>query len=213
MSEHTTEQSTQEIPYGYCQCGCGQLAPISTFNNATRGYVKGEPCRYICGHHQRGRHLVMPSRPLEERFWEKVDRRGPDECWEWQANRTKSGYGAFQIGNRPHRASRVAYELTYGPIPEDMSVCHSCDNRACCNPAHLWIGTNKDNMMDMHAKGRANRPNGEKHHKAKFTNAQVREMRAQFFSGNYTYKEFGQMHDIDRVSMKNILTGVTYKNA
>ncbi len=95
-------------------------------------------------------------RPIAERFWEKVDRRGPDECWPWLAcvRREDEGYGAFGIDNRHHPAHRVAYELTIGPIPAGMVACHTCDNPRCCNPAHVFLGTNRDNDADRVAKGR-----------------------------------------------------------
>lgn len=83
-------------------------------------------------------------------FWAKVDRRGPDECWEWTTGRERYGYGHSVLGT----ASRVAWELTNGPIPDGQRVLHSCDNPPCCNPRHLFLGTQLDNVRDMMAKGR-----------------------------------------------------------
>ncbi len=94
------------------------------------------------------------SGAIAARFWPKVDRSGP-ACWPWIGARNPGGYGNFGIGYRTHRASRVAYELTFGPIPAGMFVCHSCDNPPCCNPEHLFLGTNADNLRDMATKGRA----------------------------------------------------------
>lgn len=96
------------------------------------------------------------SRPLEERFWEKVDKRGPDECWPWNASRDKNGYGHFGIGNgRTTRAHRVSWQLANSSeIPAAMLACHTCDNPPCVNPAHIFIGTMADNLQDASAKGR-----------------------------------------------------------
>jgi hypothetical protein len=85
---------------------------------------------------------------VEERFWAKVDRRGPDECWPWLAYLNENGYGIFNgPGTRGgvFKAHRFAYELTIGPIPNDRTIDHECRNRRCCNPSHLRIATAKEN--------------------------------------------------------------------
>ena len=100
-------------------------------------------------------------RPLAERFWENVDRSaGPDGCWPWIKARMPSGYGMIGIGRRPALTHRVAWELAHAH-PGDAHVLHRCDNPPCCNPAHLFLGTNSDNIADRVEKGRS--PTGEDH--------------------------------------------------
>jgi hypothetical protein len=91
----------------------------------------------------------------EERFWSKVDKRGPDDCWEWTGGKLR-GYGIFSAAHgHSVRANRFAWETSFGPIPKGKRVCHTCDNPPCCNPAHLFCGTQKDNVDDMFRKGRS----------------------------------------------------------
>jgi hypothetical protein len=118
---------------------------------------------------------------IEERFWEKVDRRSADECWEWMAALHSTGYGVIGRGGRKDgivRAHRLSWEIHFGPVPDGLFVLHRCDNRPCVNPRHLFVGTNQDNVDDMHAKGRDTR--GEKCPWAKLTAEQVDAIRSEY---------------------------------
>lgn len=95
----------------------------------------------------------------EERFWSKVDKSG--DCWLWTSPKNKQGYGVFSRNGTMTLAHRVADELSNGPIPDGMFVCHRCDVPACVNPEHLFHGSHADNMADRNAKGRQARPRGE----------------------------------------------------
>ena len=146
---------------------------------------------------------------IRERFWAKVDVRGPNECWLWEANKNKQGYGRFWDGHRKRRSHRVAYNLCFGPIPDGMLVCHRCDNPSCVNPAHLFLGTHADNMADAAEKGRLF--HGEQHYRAKLTAEDVQCIK-QLFGEGMDQKEIGRQHGVHRSTIGAILSGRTWKH-
>ncbi len=118
---------------------------------------------------------------LAERFWSKVDIRGPDECWVYTAGLYPNGYGHFWIDGGNRGAHRVAFFLTHGYWPK---VCrHTCDNPPCCNPRHLKDGTVLDNVRDKIDKGRLFVADGERHYMAKFNDDLVNLVRSLVESG------------------------------
>lgn len=96
----------------------------------------------------------MRRKNIKEDVWNGINKRGKNDCWEWFKSKFSNGYGSMRLDGRRAMPHRVIYELTYGSIPNKLCVLHSCDNRTCCNPDHLWLGTQADNMHDMKKKGR-----------------------------------------------------------
>lgn len=102
----------------------------------------------------------------------------PNGCWNWTRRIGRGGYGNASYRGKNVQAHRLAWSLFRGPIPEGMLVCHSCDNRRCVNPAHLWLGTQKDNLGDRDAKGRSNYQRGARNGAAKLDESAVLAIRA-----------------------------------
>jgi hypothetical protein len=130
---------------------------------------------------------------LATRFWEKVRVAGPDECWEWQAGQYRCGYGCLRVDSKRSMvgAHRVSWLLHFGPIPDRVKVCHHCDNRLCVNPAHLFLGTQADNVRDMVEKQRGPDRHGERNGRAKLTAGDVRFIRSSADSGVQLARRFG----------------------
>jgi len=187
----------QKIPPGLCQCGCGRETKIVQETNRPRGWIKGEYCRYITGHNRRC--------PLPTQFWRDVTVGEPVQCWLWQGVYDRKGYGTIRRNGHHLGAHRVAYALMVGPIPDGLCVCHTCDTPHCCNPAHLFLGTQADNMRDCKQKGRNHIPCGSLSPSAKLTEHKVLQIRAEYQPGKITYAGLGKKYHVSKGCIGNII--------
>lgn len=158
---------------------------------------------------------------VAERLWAKVDK--TETCWLWIGCRNVSGYGHFSIRRRAFPAHRIAYELTFGPIPDGLDVCHHCDNPPCVRPDHLFLGTRADNLNDMYRKGRrsagerhsaalrAALPRGSQHHHHKLTDDQVRIIKAESVAG-VTRAALAKRFGVDRSAIVKVARGLAWKH-
>ena len=155
-----------------------------------------------------------------EEFWQNVAR-GPG-CWPWKRGKDRRGYGRVRFHGRRELAHRVAWMLTFGPIPPRQNVLHSCDNPPCCRPTHFFLGTQKDNMADAARKGRTatgdrngsrlhsdHVARGERQRSAKLTSDAVREIRRRAARGE-TQTSLGREFGINRYTIRSVVHRETW---
>ena len=150
---------------------------------------------------------------IDTTFWEKVEVRGPDECWTWQAASTTRGYGIYtrgKLGKRRVYAHRYVYEMLVGPILDGMFCMHKCDNPSCVNPKHLTVGTCSDNLRDMVMKGRSSR--GEKRWCAKLTEDDVRAIRARYATGKVSTYRLADEYGASQSAIQLVVHHKTWKH-
>lgn len=156
---------------------------------------------------EHARSMVQSGATLDERLrhhgWDVSE----SDCWVWRGSLNGNGYGQLAVGsNRPHIASRVAYEAWVGPIVDDEVVCHRCDNPPCINPDHLFVGDRAANNRDMADKGRS--ANGELRKTTfRLTDVQVGEIRAKYASGGIIQRELAHEYGVSQQLVSHLIRG------
>ncbi len=155
-------------------------------------------------------------------FWEKIDIKGDDDCWEWTAYKNKNGYGTLNINKKTYMSHRISWIIENGEIQKDnsyhgMCVCHKCDNPGCQNPKHLFLGTHKDNMDDKVNKNRQGKGidlscPGEKHGMHKLTEQEVLEIRQKYIPRIYTQKQLAEEYGVSQCEISKILNDKIWKH-
>ena len=125
------------------------------------------------------------------------------QCWVWNGAREEKGYGKTKIAGKQVAVHRAVYELLVGPISPGMSCCHRCDNPSCCNPDHLFLGTQRDNTDDMLAKNRQH---------SKLNPEQVREIRKIYKHGGITQKQLAEQYNVSKYTINDLILNKTWKH-
>lgn len=149
----------------------------------------------------------MLTKSQYTRFMSKIEII-PNSCWLWTGGTTTEGYGQFTIGYKRHRAHRVAYARWKMLFPEELYVCHACDNRVCVNPAHLFLGTAADNIADRDAKGR--QAVGEANGRAVLTEEQVLAIRAEYAAGDTSQRALGRKYGVEKTAIRRAVHRATW---
>lgn len=158
--------------------------------------------------------MLLYVKPIEERYWAKVNK--TPGCWYWLAATSANGYGYFSVNGKLQQAHRFSWELHNGLIPRGEGyhgacVLHSCDNRACVNPDHLVLGTQKNNMRDCVNKGRQTKLPGQNHGMSKLTEAQVLHIRSRTLSGENQAKLVKEFK-VSKASISKIINRKYWKH-
>lgn len=171
---------------------------------------------YCCKHYQRMKKFGDPNAVIQiqgddaARFASYINRQEDADCWPWKGSITSSGYGRFGLGKKTVRAHRYAYEQAHGEISAGLFVCHLCDNPACVNPRHLWLGTPKDNVRDMLDKGRCCAPRGVTHYKSKLNNEAVKVIR--HFASTTPAKTLADAYRVSHATIRDVIKQNTWRH-
>ena len=148
-------------------------------------------------------------RPFRERFEKKIG--NMDDCWEWIGGLSQFGYGHFFMRGKLEQAHRASWKIYKGKIPKGLCVCHTCDNRKCVNPKHLWLGTRNDNIQDMIKKGRATKADPEDNGSAILNWELVNKIRQIRREKRIYYKDLAVMFNVHYATIKRIILNKSWK--
>jgi hypothetical protein len=153
----------------------------------------------------------MRSKFDVERFWSRVAVTESNRCWPWTGGKNNHGYGTFRMGGKNIAASRAAFFMRYDKWPEN-EACHTCDNRMCCNPDHIYDGTHAENMRDMKDRKRQNPCAGSAHPLSKLTESKVAKIRSEYKEGNISIYALAKKNGVSFSTIQRVVAGKTWNH-
>ena len=184
-----------------CKCDCGGEKIVNESS-----LYGGHTISCGCFHHLKDSDYNEKTKlRIKENI--KIDKNG---CWIWQGSKHRQGYGNIAYRNKPMLAHRISWIIFKGEIPSSIYVCHTCDVTSCCNPDHLFLGTQKENMDDAHDKGKYENRNISKNRRIKLNFEQVQEIKKLHKQG-MKRKDLQIKYSVSQTCIAKILTGVSWK--
>jgi hypothetical protein len=145
------------------------------------------------------------------KFWSHVQIGRPQDCWPWLRGRDGKGYGAFAYRGRVLIASRLAWAIEHGSVPQDMQVLHTCDNPPCCNPRHHYLGSHESNVADRVARKRQTTHRGASNVRAKLTAEQVAELLDLYHVHDWLQRDLAERYGISQRTVSAIVRRESYR--
>ena len=165
----------------------------------------------IVSYTRHGPRKGRPRKSVEDRFWPKVDIRGPNDCWLWKAGKDRDSYGTFRLYGKTHRAHHIAFVFANDRWPaKGMQILHSCDNPSCVNPNHLSEGTSQDNANDSVRRHRQAR--GSTQGLSKFSEADIPAIRQRWSNGE-PIRQIARDMGVGPTTIRSICHRLTWKHA
>ncbi|RPI85131.1 MAG: hypothetical protein EHM34_00045 [Nitrosopumilales archaeon] len=185
-----------------CKCECGNTKIIAT-SNLRLGNI------FSCGC-LRSINRENYDQDMKNKLLSRIDIKD-NGCWEWKGAKHRQGYGNIGYKRKVCLAHRISWKLFRGDLRDDILVLHKCDNPPCINPDHLFLGSDRDNVLDSISKGRFYRAKGKDHYFSRFSNEQIKEIRKLSESG-ITYDKIAKLFDSHKATICHIVKRKSWKH-